>query len=164
MAINMGNEFLTFSVGSEEFCIDILKVREIRGYSGVTKLPNSPADVPGVINLRGVIVPLVDLRVRFGLESPVYDGTTIVIVLSIDARVIGIVVDGVSEVVAFGDEEIKPPPGIKFVSESSITGMAILDERMIMVIDIDRMLSWDASALEELIGAPDNETEFVKSA
>ncbi len=164
MTVSMKNEFLSFSVGTEEFCIDILKVREIRGYSGVTKLPNSSPDLPGVINLRGIIVPLVDLRVRFGITAPAYDALTIVIVLAIDSRVIGIVVDGVSEVVALGDDEVKLPPTLQSVSASSITGMATVGERMVMIIDIDRLLSCDATPCDEGVGVPGNEVEFAKSA
>jgi purine-binding chemotaxis protein CheW len=141
MTHQISGEFLTFSVGAEQYCIDILKVREIRGCAGVTKLPNSSAEVAGVINLRGVIVPLIDLRVRFGDVAPAFDGGTIVIVLALAGQTVGVVVDGVSDVIALAADAIKAPPAMSSVANASILGMASVGERMVMALDIEGLLS-----------------------
>src|SRR5512134_233638 len=103
-------ELLTFTLGNEEYGIDILKVQEIRGYDAVTTIANSPDFIKGVINLRGIIVPIVDMRIKFNLGSVSYDETTVVIILNIANRVVGMVVDGVSDVITLKPEEIKPAP------------------------------------------------------
>src|SRR3989339_680344 len=99
-----GRELLTFTLGAEEYGIDILKVQEIRGYDAVTKIANAPPFIKGVINLRGVIVPIVDLRIKFNLGNPTYDQFTVVIILNIGKRVMGIVVDGVSDVIQLSSD------------------------------------------------------------
>ena len=103
-------EYLSFGLGSENYAIDILKVQELRGYDAVTRIANTPAFIKGVVNLRGVIVPIVDLRIKFNLSEPVYNEFTVVIVLNIGKRVIGAVVDSVSDVVKLAESDIHPPP------------------------------------------------------
>ena len=103
-------EFLTFTLGNEEYGIDILKVQEIRGYDIVTAIANTPAFIKGVINLRGVIVPIVDMRIKFNLGNVEYNEFTVVIILNVVGRVVGIVVDSVSDVVALNSEQVRPAP------------------------------------------------------
>src|SRR5476649_2080973 len=105
-----GHEFLAFTLGKEEYGIDILKVQEIRGYESVTRIANAPEFVKGVVNLRGIIVPIVDLRVKFSLGNPTYDEFTVVVILNIGTRVVGIVVDSVSDVFTLTPGQIKPAP------------------------------------------------------
>ena len=119
-------EFLTFTLGSEEYGIDILKVQEIRGYDSVTRIANTPEFIRGVINLRGHIVPIVDLRVRFGLSEPRYDAFTVVIILNIGTRIVGIVVDSVSDVMTLRTEYL--------------LGLGALEDRMIILVDIACLL------------------------
>ena len=135
-------EVLVFVLGSEEYGVDILKVQEIRGYDKVTPIPKAPDYLKGVVNLRGVIVPLVDMRVRFGLPDPRYDATTVVVVLRVSGRVIGLVVDGVSDVVRLAAADVKEAPGLGSVVDSSyLAGLATRDDHMIMLLDIERLLS-----------------------
>ncbi|MGZ9043697.1 MAG: chemotaxis protein CheW, partial [Telluria sp.] len=105
-----GSEFLAFTLGSEEYGIDILKVQEIRGYEAVTRIANAPEFIKGVINLRGVIVPILDLRVKFRLSQADYDEFTVVIILNVAGRVVGMVVDSVSDVITLSPEQIRPAP------------------------------------------------------
>jgi purine-binding chemotaxis protein CheW len=135
-------EFLTFTLGREEYCIDILKVREIRGYDAVTRVANAPDFIKGVINLRGNIVPIVDLRIKFRLEKVEYDGQTAVIILGILERTIGIVVDSVSDVMSLSQDRIKPAPEFSAALNTQyIQGLATLDDRMIIVVDIEKLIS-----------------------
>jgi len=105
-----GQEFLVFTLGDEEYGIDILKVQEIRGYDQVTRIANTPDFIKGVTNLRGVIVPIVDLRVKFSQQDVEYNDNTVVIVLNLGQRVVGIVVDGVSDVLSLASDRIRPAP------------------------------------------------------
>ena len=135
-------EVLVFILGSEEYGVDILKVQEIRGYDKVTPIPSAPAYLKGIVNLRGVIVPLVDMRVRFGLAEPRYDATTVVVILRVAGRVIGLVVDAVSDVVHLTPQEVKAAPGLGSVVDSSfLAGLATRDDRMILLLDIEKLLS-----------------------
>lgn len=141
-------EFLTFTLGKEEYAIDILRVQEIRGYDQVTSIANSPAFIKGVINLRGAIVPIVDLRIKFNLDSVIYDQFTVVIILNILERIVGIVVDSVSDVIALSDQSIKPPPEFGSTFDSQyLKGLAAAGERMLILIDIERLLSSREMAL-----------------
>ena len=134
-------EMLSFSVGREHYAIDILKVQEIRGYEPPTRIANAPESVRGVINLRGAIVPIVDLRMRLGCGRPTYDASTVVIILSLTDRMVGIVVDSVSDVVEFGAEDIQPAPELGACTASSfVRGLATVGERMLIVVDIEGML------------------------
>jgi purine-binding chemotaxis protein CheW len=135
-------EVLVFILGKEEYAVDILKVQEIRGYDKVKPIPSAPDYLKGVVSLRGVVVPIVDLRVKFRLEDVRYDAFTVVVILRIASRVIGIVVDGVSDVVALSAAEVRPAPQLGTVVDSSfIAGLATRDDRMVMLLDIEKLLS-----------------------
>jgi purine-binding chemotaxis protein CheW len=137
-----GQEYLAFTLGSEEYGIDILKVQEIRGYEAVTRIANAPDFIKGVINLRGIIIPVVDMRIKFKLGTPVYDQFTVVIILNIGGRIAGMVVDSVSDVTTLTPEQLKPAPemGTAFTSDFLI-GLGTIDERMLILIDIDKLMS-----------------------
>jgi purine-binding chemotaxis protein CheW len=137
----IGDEYLTFSLGNEDYAVDILKVQEIRGYENVTRLPDSPAFIKGVINLRGVIVPIVDLRLKFELGEAKYDELTVMIILNLGSRVVGIVVDSVSDVVRLPAEDVKPAPDLGgSVDTRFLKGVATTGERMLLLLDIERMM------------------------
>jgi purine-binding chemotaxis protein CheW len=136
-----GGEFLSFTLGGEEYGVEILRVQEIRGYDSVTAIAHAPDFVKGVINLRGTIVPIVDLRIKFALGSASYDEFTVVIILSVADRVIGVVVDGVSDVISLQPEAVQPPPQLgRVVDTDYILGMGSRDENMIILVDIERLL------------------------
>jgi len=141
-------EFLVFSLGEEEYAIDILKVQEIRGYENVTRIANAPDFIKGVTNLRGVIVPIVDLRIKFHLENVEYGGQTVVIVVNVADRIVGIVVDGVSDVMTLTPDQIKPAPefGVT-LSSDFLSGLGSLDDRMLVLVDIDKLLTSEEMAL-----------------
>ena len=134
------NQFLTFSLGDEEYGVDILKVQEIKGYVPTTRIPNSPSEVRGVLNLRGTIVPIVDLRRKFGLEETEYDQFTAIVVVALQGRVMGMVVDSVSEVMSIPPGDIQPPPDFGGMSGSLLRGMAKVGEKLIILLDIDAVL------------------------
>ena len=143
-----GQEFLVFTLGGEEYGIDILKVQEIRGYDQVTRIANTPAFIKGVTNLRGVIVPIVDLRIAFSQQAVEYNDSTVVIVLNLSQRVVGIVVDGVSDVLSLTAEQIRPAPEFAVtLSTEYLTGLGALDERMLILVNIDKLLSSEEMAL-----------------
>lgn len=134
-------EMLTFRLGDEEYGIDILRVQEIRGYEAPTRIANAPAHVKGVINLRGVIVPIVDLRLKFGLAEAGYDRFTVVIILNVGQRVVGAVVDSVSDVIEIAPDQVRAAPELEAgVDASHITGIGTLGERMLVLIDIERLM------------------------
>ncbi len=139
--LNQGREFLTFTLGAEEYGVDILKVQEIRGYERVTRIANTPEFIKGVVNLRGTIVPIVDLRVKFGQREPKYDQFTVVIVLNILERVVGIVVDGVSDVTMLAADQIRAAPELGSLDTHFVQGLGTIDRRMIVLVDIERLLS-----------------------
>lgn len=135
-------EYLTFTLGDEEYGIDILKVQEIRGYDAVTKIANAPVFIKGVINMRGVIVPIIDMRLKFHLGQVEYNEFTVVIILNVAGRVVGIVVDGVSDVIALKREQIRPAPEFGALLDTAyIDGLTTLDERMIIMVDIEKLIS-----------------------
>ena len=136
------NEFLTFTLGKEEYGIDILRVQEIRGYDAVTAIANTPPFIKGVINLRGVIVPIVDMRIKFNLGNVEYNQFTVVIILNLAHRVVGMVVDGVSDVITLTSEQIKAAPEFGSALDTQyINGLGAVDSRMIILIDIERLMS-----------------------
>ena len=141
-------EFLVFSLGDEEYAIDILKVQEIRGYENVTRIANAPDFIKGVTNLRGVIVPIVDLRIKFHLDNVEYGGQTVVIVVNVADRIVGIVVDGVSDVMTLTPDQIKPAPefGVT-LSSDFLSGLGSLDDRMLVLVDIEKLLTSEEMAL-----------------
>jgi len=148
-------EVLVFVLGSEEYGVDILKVQEIRGYDKVTPIPAAPGYLKGVMNLRGVIVPVIDMRIRFGLAEVRYDSVTVVVILRFAARVIGIVVDGVSDVIRLKEAEVKAAPQLgTLVDGSFIAGLAVQDERMVLLLDIERLLSSGEMNLLDQVAAP----------
>ncbi|WP_127807360.1 MULTISPECIES: chemotaxis protein CheW [Hydrogenophaga] len=135
-------EFLTFRLGAEEYGIDILRVQEIRSYEEPTRIANAPHFIKGVVNLRGVIVPVVDLRIKLGCEKVEYNGFTVVIVLNVRGRVVGAVVDSVSDVLELASELIKPAPEMNTSMDTSfITGIASVGERMLILMDIEALMS-----------------------
>ena len=141
-ATDESRELLTFTLGSEEYGIDILKVQEIRGYEAVTTIANSPEFIKGVINLRGIIVPIMDMRIKFKLSNVTYDETTVVIILNIAQRVVGMVVDGVSDVTTLKPEEIRPAPEFgASLDVKYLQGLGTLDDRMIILVDIEKLMS-----------------------
>ena len=147
-------ELLTFTLGSEEYGIDILKVQEIRGYDAVTTIANSPEFIKGVINLRGIIVPIVDMRIKFGLGNVTYNNLTVVIILNIANRVVGIVVDGVSDVIALTPDQLKAAPEFSGAMDTQyITGLGTVDERMIIVVDIEKLMTSSDMDLVEAAAA-----------
>jgi purine-binding chemotaxis protein CheW len=147
-------EVLAFTLGSEEYGIDIQKVQELRGYDTVTRLADAPDFIKGVVNLRGIIVPIIDMRIKFSLGTPTYDQFTVVIVLNIAGRIVGMVVDSVSDVTTLSSEHIKPAPemGTAFNTDYLI-GLGTLDKRMLILVDIDKLMSSDEMGLIEKIAA-----------
>jgi purine-binding chemotaxis protein CheW len=141
-------EALSFTLGKEEYGINILKVQEIRGYDAVTQIANAPDCIKGVINLRGTIVPIIDMRIRFNLGTPTYDQFTVVIILNIGDRVMGMVVDSVSDVITLKPEQIKPAPDMGSALQTDhLIGLGTIDERMVILVDIDRLMSSDEMGL-----------------
>jgi len=134
-------EYLTFRLGGEEYGIDILKVQEIRGYEEPTHIANSPAYLKGVVNLRGVIVPIVDMRMRFGCEKVEYNGFTVSIILHLGQRVVGIVVDAVSDVMELATDAIRPAPEMSAAVDARyITGLGQAGDRMLILLDIESLI------------------------
>ena len=137
-----GGEYLTFTLGKEEYGMEILKVQEIRGYDAVTAIANTPVFIKGVINLRGIIVPIVDLRIKFNLGNVEYNELTVVIILSLSNRVVGVVVDSVSDVLTLTPDQIKVAPSLSTSLDTRyITGMGTIDQRMLILVDIERLMS-----------------------
>ena len=134
-------ELLTFTLGREEYAIDILKVQEIRGYDSVTTIANAPAFIKGVINLRGAIVPIVDLRIKFGLGQVEYTPFTVVVILNVAERVVGVVVDSVSDVISLSAQQVRPAPDFSAqVGASFILGLGTVEERMLILVDIEKLI------------------------
>jgi purine-binding chemotaxis protein CheW len=134
-------EYLLYTLGPEEYAIDILKVQEIRGYEAPTTIANAPGFLKGVINLRGTIVPIVDLRIKFNVGTADYTPFTVVIILNIGSRVVGIVVDSVSDVTLLRQEQIRPAPDFAATVDTKyINGLCTLDGRMLIVVDIERLM------------------------
>jgi purine-binding chemotaxis protein CheW len=135
-------EYLTFVLGSESYGLDILKVQEIRGYDAVTQIANTPAFIKGVINLRGKIVPIVDLRVKFNMGKVEYNEFTVVIILNLGGRIVGIVVDGVSDVMQLEESQIRAVPDIvASIDTQYITGLASVGEKMFILVDIEKLMN-----------------------
>ena len=141
-ATAVSGEFLTFRLGSEEYGIDILKVQEIRSYEPPTRIANVPEFIKGVVNLRGVIVPIVDLRLKLACASAEYNSFTVVIVLNVRGRVVGAVVDSVSDVLELSKDVIKPAPAMhSSVDTRYITGIGSVGSRMLILMDIESLMS-----------------------
>ena len=145
-------EFLTFTLGREEYGIDILKVQEIRGYESVTQLANAPDYIKGVINLRGIIVPIIDLRIKFRQQDVSYDQYTVVIIVDLNDRTTGIVVDGVSDVLTLAAEQIKPTPHFSGeLATDYIRGLGSVEQRMLILVDIEKLLNTEELAALEAV-------------
>ena len=141
-----GSQYVTFICGGVEYGVEILRVQEIKGWDGVTRVPYTPPYVLGVMNLRGVIVPVIDLRARFGLESKSYDSSTVVIVVRVDAAVgektVGIVVDAVSEVYNVAADAVKPTPDLGAGADAAcVSGLTSVDDKMVMLLDMNRLVA-----------------------
>ena len=148
------SEFLAYRLGSEEYGIDIQKVQELRGYDAVTAIANTPAFIKGVVNLRGIIVPIIDMRIKFNLGSPVYDQFTVVIILNISGRIMGMVVDSVSDVITLTPEQIKPAPAMGAAIDTDyLMGLGTIEERMLILLDIDCLMSSAEIGLVEKLAA-----------
>ncbi|MES2243413.1 MAG: chemotaxis protein CheW [Pseudomonadota bacterium] len=141
-------EFLAFTLGQEEYGVDIQKVQELRGYDAVTRIANAPEHIKGVVNLRGIIVPIIDMRIKFNLGTPTYDQFTVVIILNIASRVMGMVVDSVSDVITLSPEQVKPAPEMGAVLDADyLIGLGTLDDRMLILVDIDKLMTSDEVGL-----------------
>ncbi len=147
------NEFLTFRLGSEEYGIDILKVQEIRGYDAITQIANAPEFIKGVVNLRGIIVPIVDMRIKFSLGHAEYDQFTVVIILNVAGRVMGVVVDGVSDVITLEAGQMRPTPEFgSIINTEYIKGLGTVDERMLILLDIEKLMgSTDMGLIDQVV-------------
>ena len=146
------HEFLSFTLGREEYGIDILKVQEIRSYEQPTTIANAPDFIKGVVNLRGIIVPIVDMRIKFRLSEAQYNELTVVIVLNVAGRVVGMVVDGVSDVVRLTGEQIRPAPDFSSSFDVKyITGLGTVDERMLILVDIEKLMSGSDMGLMDTV-------------
>jgi purine-binding chemotaxis protein CheW len=152
---SFAQEYLTFTLGPEEYAIDILKVQEIRGYENPTTIANAPAFLKGVINLRGTIVPIVDMRIKFNVGKADYTPFTVVIILNIAGRVVGIVVDSVSDVTMLRADQIRPAPEFAATVDTKyINGLGTLGERMLIVVDIEKlMISSEMALVDEAAAA-----------
>jgi purine-binding chemotaxis protein CheW len=147
-------EYLAFRLGEEEYGIDIQTVQELRGYDTVTRIANAPDFIKGVVNLRGIIVPIIDMRIKFNLGTPTYDQFTVVIILNIGSRVVGMVVDSVSDVITLTPEQIKPAPEMgAALNTEYLTGMGAIDERMLILVDINKLMSLSEMGLIEKLAA-----------
>lgn len=157
MAAHLGTrEYLSFKLGAEEYGIDILKVQEIRGYEQPTRIANAPEFIKGVVNLRGVIVPIVDMRVRFGLDEVQYNGFTVVIILNVAGRTVGMVVDSVSDVLELGAEAIRPAPEFNGAIDATyITGLGTVNQgdtmRMLILMDIESLMRAPEMGLMDVV-------------
>lgn len=147
-------EFLAFTLGAEEYGIDIQKVQELRGYDAVTQLANAPAFLKGVVNLRGTIVPIIDMRIKFNMGTPNYDQFTVVIILNVCGRIMGMVVDSVSDVITLNAAQVKPAPQMgTLLNTDYLLGIGAVDERMLILVDIDRLMSGKEMGLIENLAA-----------
>ena len=145
-------EFLAFKLGREEYGVDILRVQEIRSYEKPTTIANAAAGFKGVVNLRGVIVPIIDLGLKLGMEAARYDALTVVIVLNIGQRVVGVVVDAVSDVLTLEQHQLRPVPAMDSdIDQDHLLAIGSVDDRMLILLDIERLL---ATALEPLASSP----------
>ena len=135
-------EYLTFRLDQEEYGIDILKVQEIRGYEKPTRIANAPEFIKGVVNLRGTIVPIIDMRLKFNCAKAEYNSFTVVIILNLRNRIVGIVVDSVSDVMELAPENLKAAPDIdSSIENSAVVGLASVGDRMLILLDIEKLMA-----------------------
>ena len=144
------SQYLTFTLGAEQYGVEILKVQEIKGYSAITPIPNTPPHIKGIINLRGTVVPVVDLRAKFSLAGAEYNKFTVIIVVTVGEKVIGMLVDAVSDVLDIASSEMRAAPDLGArVDTRFISGMATVGERMTVLLDIERLLTADEAVAQE---------------
>lgn len=137
-----GNQYLTFTLGDEHYGVEILRVQEIKGYTAVTRIPNTPGYIKGVLNLRGTIVPIIDLRTKFSMEQVEYSKVTVIIVLEVKGRTMGIIVDAVSDVLNIPSKDVQPPPDFGHaVDVSFLSGIGKSGDKLVALLDIDKVLS-----------------------
>jgi purine-binding chemotaxis protein CheW len=155
---NAATQYLTVNLADEEYGIDILAVREIRGWTSVTRIPQAPGYVLGVLNLRGAIVPVLDLRLRFGLSREEYSGTTVTVIITVAGRLFGIVVDAVSDVLDVEQNNVRPVPDMgTAVDTEYLKGLTSIGERMVLLLDADKLLQpQDAQMLSAALNAVDD--------
>jgi purine-binding chemotaxis protein CheW len=147
-----GGQFLTFQLGDELYGVDILRVQEIKGYTTVTKIPNTPSHIKGVLNLRGTIVPIIELRTKFAMPTIEYTMFTVIVVVVIQEKIMGLVVDAVSDVLNIDKKDIQPPPQFGAnVDVSFLRGIGKSGEKLVALLDMDRLLS--DSDLQEVSAA-----------
>ncbi len=141
-------QFLTFALGAEEYGVEILKIQEIKGFSAITPLPNAPPYVKGVMNLRGTIVPIVDLRKKFGMPEEAYTAFTVIVVVQVQGQIMGFIVDAVSEVLTVSETDIQPTPDLHGqVDTTFLNGLAKTGEKLVILLDIDKVLTAGEIAL-----------------
>jgi len=141
-SLGAASQFLTFSLGQEEYGIELLKVQEIKGYSAITPIPNTPPHIKGVMNLRGAVIPIVDLRIRFGMEAIEYTKFHVIIVVNVGTKVMGLLVDAVSDVLNVASEDIRPAPDFGAHADTRfISGMASAGDKVAVLLDIETLLS-----------------------
>ncbi len=141
-------QYLSFALGEEEYGLEILKVQEIRGWSGITPIPGTAGYMKGVMNLRGTVIPVVDLRTKFGMEAKEYSKFTVIIVVTVGIRIVGLVVDAVSDVLDIAAAEIRPAPEMGSTDTSFISGMGMAGEKLVVLLDIEKLLKEELSALQ----------------
>lgn len=161
------SQFLTFMLADEEYGIDILKVQEIRGYSAVTPIPNTPEHVLGVLNLRGAVVPIVDLRKRFALASISYSATTVIIVVSMTENgvdhTVGLVVDAVADVHRLDNAQLHPPPEMgNAIDTEFVRALATVSEKMVILLDVDRLIRFEDTVTDILPGEPPSDASATE--
>lgn len=155
VAANHPCQFITFAIGAEEYGVDIIAVREIKGWTETTTLPQSPPHVRGVINLRGVIVPIYDLRARFGMGSTEPTKSHVVIIVAVKSRVVGLLVDAVSDILTIDAGAVRPVPELERRGDDDfLAGLVALDERMVTLISLDRLFHSDLGAVDAVERAP----------
>ncbi len=140
----LSSQYVTFLLGNETYGISILKLNEIIAYQEGTTIPNVPGFIKGVLNLRGIVVPVIDLRERFNMEKKPYDQFTVIMILDVSGRIMGLIVDAVSDVITLGRDAIKPRPNFSTgIGVEFIQGMGVKDNKFIILLDVDRLLSDD---------------------
>lgn len=153
-AQGQNKQFLAFTLGQEEYGLELMQVQELREYEKPTHIANAPDFLKGVINLRGIIVPIIDMRIKLGFSDVVYNELTVVVILIIRGSTVGMVVDSVSDVISLGSDDLKPSPNMgTAVGADYLIGLGTIDERMIIVVNLDRMLSSNEIGLLEKVAA-----------
>ena len=147
-AFTLSSEYVAFTLGNEEYGIDIQQVQELRSYEEPTRIANAPPFLKGVVNLRGLIVPIVDMRIKFNLGEPKYDHFTVVVILRVTGKTIGLVVDSVSDVITLNPQDIKSAPELGgALAANYVLGLGSINERLVILVDINRLLSGSEAGL-----------------